>query len=224
MEKGSYKNGNDSRENVESSSDAGSSAIDCFKAASCLPARRRRPLDFQYISYNAALLSFISIALLMGISELPIFSYKEGRKIRSVFAPLNLRQFWRLFGPDLRTYNFHTLVVIEFADGTLKYREVPRMEMLSVRERFIHEKLRSVFSHFLPAEVNKVFFPSVARYYARANFDADNQPVKISFYFMYHETPPPDPKNWVYRDQSPYRSKNILHFVYRVMPSDLVSN
>jgi len=222
VEKGIYNSGNDSHDSVEGSLAAGSS--DCFKAASLLPPRRKKPQTYQYFSYNAALLSFLSIAFLMGLSELPFFTYPEGRKIRTVFAPLNLRQFWRLFGPDLRTYNFHTLLVIEFADGTLKYREVPRMELLSVQERFIHEKLRSIFSHFLPVEINKVFFPAVARYYARANFDAENQPVKISFYFLYHETPPPDTKNWVYRDQSPYHTRKILHFVYRVMPSDLVSN
>ena len=195
------------------------------KALSVGPsARETKPRE--RLCLNLLILSFLGSAIILSFSETPLFSYETGRKIRGYFAPFGMRQFWRLFGPDLRTYNFYTLVVIEFADGTIKFRELPRMEKLSVWQRFVHEKERNVFVQTLPGPPNKIFYPSVARYLARANFDRnhpENPPSTISFYFIYQDMPLPLKEKWVYRDQLPLLTRKNLHFVYRVVPSDLVN-
>ncbi|MBL8081631.1 MAG: hypothetical protein JNN26_03380 [Candidatus Obscuribacter sp.] len=183
-----------------------------------------KPAERRFLSLF--ILCFLGAALILSFSETPLFSYETGRKIRGYFAPFGIRQFWRLFGPDVRTYNFYTLVLIEFADGTIKLRELPRMEKLSVWQRFVHEKERNVFVQTLPGPPNKIFYPSVARYLARANFDRnlpENPPRTISFYFLYQDMPLPLPDKWVYRDNLPLLTRKNLHFVYQVMPSDLVN-
>lgn len=191
-----------------------------------MPASARETDRRERLCLNLLIIFFLASALILSFSETPLFSYETGRKIRGYFAPFGMRQFWRLFGPDLRTYNFYTLVVIEFADGTIKLRELPRMEKLSVWQRFVHEKERNVFVQTLPGPPNKIFYPSVARYLARANFDRnhpENPPTTIGFYFIYQDMPLPLKEKWVYRDQLPLLTRKNLHFVYRVMPSDLVN-
>lgn len=193
-----------------------------FEDASCKGPVRPDHTAFERRSINCLIVLFIGLATLLALSETELFSKTEARKLRGYFAPIGMRQYWRLFGPQLREYNSHLTAIIEFADGTLKQYEFTRMEKLSIWQRFVKEKQRSLFNQFLPVADNKIFFPSVARYLARANCDKQNQPVKISFIFNYIETPPPDPKHWVYRDLLPEHSRQILHFVYQVMPSDLV--
>lgn len=194
-----------------------------FEEACLRGEKRREHTPLQRALVNSWIVSFLLIALLLSLSESELVSREAGRRFRGYFAPLGMKEYWRLYGPDLREYNFHTTAVIQFVDGTCKLYEFPRMDRLSVGEKFVREKERSLFAQMLPNGQNKKFYPAVCRYLARANADPQNPPVKVTVIFMYIETPPPDPKHWIYRDQMPFHSKRILHFVYNVVPSDLVN-
>ncbi len=140
--------------------------------------------------------------------------------MRSFGAPVGMKQAWRVFAPDLRTLNWHTLCLVELADGTIKASEFPRMEKLSLLERFAQEKKRSVLGDRIAHPVYKKFKPSIARHYARSNDDADNPPVRVTFVFASAPMPPLDGK-WVYRDQLPEHTFKQVYFSYAVRPEDL---
>lgn len=178
---------------------------------------------FDRILANCAIVAFISVATIVGVAEFPFVPEKMKGKMIAPGAPIGMRQAWRLFGPELRVINWHTLVLIEFADGTVKAREFPRMEKLSLVERFFREKERSILGDRIAFHVYKRFWPSVARYMARANSapDSKNPPVKVTFVFQSAPIPKPDPDHWVFRDSMPDHINRQVYFVYEVEPQDL---
>lgn len=180
---------------------------------------------FERTLANCAIVTFISLATMVGVAELPIIPEKMKGKLISPGAPIGMRQAWRLFGPELRSYNWNNIVLIEFADGTVKIHEMPRMEKLSLVEKFLREKERSILNDRLAFHVYKRFWPPVARYMARANNDTsagkNNPPVKVTFVFASAPIPKPDPDHWVYRDQMPEHSHRQVFFIYKVSPDDL---
>ena len=68
------------------------------------------------------------------------------------------------------------------------------------------------------------FLPSIARFIAQANNDPANPPRMVTIFWHQVFTPPPDPKHWVYRDQLPYHTQQLIKFIYKVDPKDLQSN
>jgi hypothetical protein len=169
---------------------------------------------------QGCVLGFIVLATILGALEMPFTSVETYRAIVGIGAPVGMKQGWRLFGPQLRTYNWHTLVLIEFADGSLKAQEMPRMDKLPLLERFMKEKERSVLGDRIAFVKFSRFWPSVARFYARANFDSQNLPRKVTFIFASAPLPPPDVKNWTFRDCMPEHTQRQVYFVYRVTPAD----
>ncbi len=181
--------------------------------------RDRKRLQ-RYI-FNGAVIGFLGLATILGVAELPVVSEESRKKLVLLGAPLGMRQAWRLFAPNLRTVNWHTLALIETADGTIKAREFPRMEKLSLFDRFLQEKKRSVLGERLPNNVYKRFRPAVARFYARANADADNPPVRVTFVFASAPDLTFNGKNFYYRDQLPAHIFKQVYFDYQVKADDL---
>ena len=173
---------------------------------------------------SGVICSFLALAAVLNLADSPFVSETTGRQLRTIGYFFGMRQAWRLFGPELREYNLYTTVITDFQDGTMRLTEFPRMEKMSLLDRFIHEKKRSIFNQFLPTPKNIIYYPSVARYYVQAFADRDNQPSWISFVVSGHATPPPDSAHWVYRDQLPLNTYKTLHFNYPVMPPDLVTH
>jgi hypothetical protein len=180
-------------------------------------------LRFERILANCTVIAFISVATIVGVAEFPFVPEKMKGKLISPGAPIGMRQAWRLFGPELRSFNWHNIVLIQFADGTVKVREFPRMEKLSLVERFFREKERSILNDRIAFHVYKRFWPSVARYVARANSDPSgvNPPVTVTFIFASAPIPKPDPDHWVFRDNMPEHLNRQAYFIYRVEPADL---
>lgn len=133
-------------------------------------------------------------------------------------------QYWSLFCPDVREQNYHLDVLIEYADGTLKCYEFPRMEKLDYYTRFQREKLRKLFYDNIAWSNYAQFRPSVSRQLARANSDPTNPPVRITMIKNFVTTPPPVPGKWVYRDELPFHIVKEILFSYKVQPSDVQSN
>jgi len=171
--------------------------------------------------FNCAVLGFLGLATILAVAELPVVPEETRKKLVLLGAPIGMRQAWRLFSPNLRTVNWHTLCLIESADGTLKAREFPRMEKLSLWERFLQEKKRSVLGERLPNNVYKRYRPAVARYYAKANADATNPPKRITFVFASAPDLTLNGKNFYYRDQLPAHIFKQVYFDYQVKVEDL---
>src|SRR5688500_16045008 len=74
----------------------------------------------------------------------PAFPGKD--QFLSPFVPVwnafGLRQGWNLFGPKLRDINYHTTATITYKDGLTEIWEFPRMNKLSLWEKFKREKWR----------------------------------------------------------------------------------
>lgn len=171
---------------------------------------------------NCVIASFLVLATIVGVAELPFFAANVKKKMISFGAPIGMRQAWRVFAPDLRTLNWHTLCLIESADGTLKAKEFPRMDKLSLYERWRQEKKRSVLGERIAHPVYKDFKPAIARFYARSNDDQSNRPVRVTFVFASAPMPPLKKSlPWVYRDQLPEHTAKQVFFSYAVRPEDL---
>jgi hypothetical protein len=139
---------------------------------------------------------------------------------------LGWTQHWSLFAPWVRTSNYHSLAIIEFADGSNKAFEFPRtlVDQKDFSAHFGGEKKRKFFGDNMLWPGWEQFLPSIARYIARANDDPNNPPRMVTLAWQWADTPLPDPAHWVYRDQLPYHTLHKCRFVYAVMPEDLQSS
>lgn len=181
---------------------------------------------FERIVASVAIVTFLSLATIVGTGELPFFSEAVKKKLINLGAPIGMKQAWRVFAPELRTVNWHTLCLIELADGTIKAKEFPRMEKLSQLERFRQEKKRSVLGERIAHAAYKDFKPSIARFYARSNDDSGNRPVRITFVFASAPMPPLETSDskkpaWIYRDHLPEHINKQVYFSYAVQSQDL---
>jgi hypothetical protein len=197
------------------------SLVDDLRPTSLAPKR-----TLERLACNLVILGFLSLATIVGVAELPVVPEKYKGNLISAGAPIGMRQGWRVFSPELRTTNWHTLCLIEFQDGTLKAVEFPRMEKLSLLERFIHEKKRNILGDRITNPIYKRFRPMIARYYAQANAirsgtEPDNPPVRVTFVFASAPMPDIHSSHWVYRDQLPEHIFKQVYFSYQVKAEDL---
>ncbi len=179
-------------------------------------------VTFERTVSSLVIIGFLSLATIVGVAELPMVPESIKGNLISLGAPIGMRQGWRVFSPELRSRNWHTLCIIEMQDGTLKAVELPRMQKLSLLERFIHFKKESLLGDHLPNHIYKRFRPVVARYYARANAGINkDRPVRINFVFASVPIPPIGSTHWTYRDQLPEHIFKQVYFSYSVKDEDL---
>lgn len=141
-----------------------------------------------------------------------------------IMASSGLIQHWSLFSPSVRNINYHCVANIEFSDGTVRCYEFPRTEKMWGLEKFRAEKKRKMFGDCMPWANYAQFLPNIARYLARANYDLASpaiKPVRVSILKYSAITPPPDTKNWTYRDELPFHTDGNTIFAYQVKPQDL---
>lgn len=129
-----------------------------------------------------------------------------------------LEQNWKLFSPLIRNINYHTSATITFQDGTETVWEPPRMEKLSLIDKFRLEKFRKWSVDSLPWPDYKEFWPDFARYVGRKYYVAQNPPVSLSLILHWIEIPLPE-KN-VARDSLPEHTKTSTVFFYRYRNQD----
>ena len=200
-------------------------ALGCSPIEDLCSSTATAKLTLKLIACNLVIIGYLSLATIVGVAELPMVPDKDKANLISAGAPLGMRQAWRVFSPQLRSENFHTLCLIEFQDGTIKAVEFPRMQKLSLIERFIHEKQRNVLGDRILNPYYKRFRPIIARYYSRANFsnanEVGNPPVRLTFVIVSAGIPPIKSGHWIYRDQLPEHTFKQVYFSYQVSPADL---
>lgn len=171
------------------------------------------------------ILSIVSIAYIF--FALLWLSPDSGIK-KAVLAPANLLllywrldQNWALFSPTIRDINYHTVAIVTFEDGTKAVWEPPRMDKLSLWERFQKEKFRKLDIDSLPWPDYKKYWPDFARYVGRKLYNGRNKPLSLSLNNFWIEIPRPTKDHCVSRDQLPSHSKLNNVFYYRYSAEEL---
>lgn len=128
-----------------------------------------------------------------------------------------LFQAWDMFAPEPLKVNSYVQAVILFRDGTTRIWAFPRMENLTLVERYSKERYRKFTSDNLPQNKYAPIWPDCARYIARLNYNPANPPVSVGLYRAISEIPPPRADGW-YQPQPWHGS---FFFQYPVRLSDL---
>jgi hypothetical protein len=169
-----------------------------------------------WISLFVSAYIFTAIVMLFGKDSIFAAFYK-------VFSPfpilLGLDQNWSLFSPTLKNFNMYNVALITFKDGSFKIYEWPRMERSDVFEQSRNEKYRKFFIDNLTDNQFKAFWPSAARFIARANHNPANPPQTISLAAFYALIPPPN--HPVKQSQLPWPTGFYVYERYTVQPEDL---
>jgi hypothetical protein len=135
--------------------------------------------------------------------------------VRPYFLWAGLFQSWDTFAPTPRSFNSYVEATVVYKDGSRKIWSLPRMEQLSLSERYCKERYRK-FSENLQNEGNDALWPDVARRIARVN-STSAKPVKTIILIQHWSFIVP-------RDDGSYRPEPWeVHVLlgYGVRPEDL---
>jgi hypothetical protein len=83
-----------------------------------------------------------------------------------------------MFAPTPWASNSYVEAVVIYEDGSRKTWSFPRMEQLSLTDRYLKERYRK-FSEVLQVEDNDALLPEVARHIARLNSTPSNRAKTI---------------------------------------------
>lgn len=126
-----------------------------------------------------------------------------------------LFQSWDMFSPNPKSANTYVEATVVYPDKSRTTWAFPRMEQLSLTERYFKERSRK-YAENLPVEANDALLPDAARHVARLN-STPTRPAKtiILIYRWSFIVPRPDgsyvPEPW---------DQHIL-YGYGVRPEDL---
>ena len=135
--------------------------------------------------------------------------------IRPYMLWSGLFQSWDTFAPTPRAVNAYVQGVVITNDGRLHTWKFPRMEQLSVTERYYKERYRK-FVENLQEDRNSALWPDAARHLARMYNNPANPPEIVMLVRYWSDIPKPVP--------GPYRpdpERARIFFEYRVQPGDL---
>ena len=174
----------------------------------------------QRLLANLGIVCFLGLATALSMAETDFVAAADRPAWRAWGAPIGMKQWWKVFA-DVRTVNYHSAAVIEFADGTNKYYEFPRADQMPLAERFVKAPESIFFGEQIANLHNQKFLPAVARYLVRANFDRDNPPAQITFEVNSADIVDPHQKPWIWQDHLLHHNHRQIYFVYIVTPADL---
>jgi hypothetical protein len=135
--------------------------------------------------------------------------------IRPYMLWTGLFQSWDTFAPTPRTVNAYIQGVVITKDGQIHTWKFPRMEQLSLTERYYKERYRK-FQENLPSQANSALWPDAARHLARMYANPANPPEIVMLVHYWSDIPPPSTGPY---KAAPERAK--IFFEYRVQPGDL---
>jgi hypothetical protein len=103
--------------------------------------------------------------------------------VRPYFLWSGLFQSWDMFSPSPKSVNSYIEAIVLYKDGNTRMWAFPRMERLSLTERYSKERYRK-FVENLNEEKNSPLWPDAARFIARLN-NTGSVPVKMVFLVRY---------------------------------------
>jgi hypothetical protein len=111
--------------------------------------------------------------------------------VRPYFQWTGLFQSWDMFSPQPETTNSYLEAIVIYKDGSTQIWSFPRMELLSLTNRYSKERYRK-FVEVLLDDKNSALWPDVARYVARLPSIRAGDPQKVLLLakwstIIYHE-------------------------------------
>jgi hypothetical protein len=135
--------------------------------------------------------------------------------VRPYFVWSGLFQSWDMFSPNPKSQNSYLEAVIIYQDGSTQLWSFPRMEFLSLTERYFKERYRK-YEESLQHGENADLRPDAARYIARLNSAPSNPVQKVMLVARWSQIIPRT--NNAY-DRGPWEAN--VFFTYAVKPEDL---
>lgn len=127
-----------------------------------------------------------------------------------------LFQSWDTFAPEPKSVNSYIEALVVFKDGSTSTWKFPRMEQLSLTERYYRERYRK-FVEVLQQSSHSALWPDISRYIARLNNKHASNPPEIVILVEHRSAIGP-------YTEGPYRpepSHARIFFEYNVKPEDL---
>jgi hypothetical protein len=146
-------------------------------------------------------------------NSLPLLVCRE--LVRPYFLWTGLFQTWDMFSPSPKRDNDYLEAMLVYTDGTTDYLQFPRMDRLSLSERYSKERYRK-FEETLTDDKFSDIWPDVARYIARHPPNGSKHPEMIMLI-----------ANWSYLARNvdgsftdlPWQSR--VFYRYHVEPEDI---
>jgi hypothetical protein len=135
--------------------------------------------------------------------------------IRPYFLWAGLFQSWDMFSPTPRGINSYVEAIVLYKDGTTKNWAFPRMDHLSLTERYFKERYRK-FVESLGDDANSALWPDAARRIAQLNGDG---PSEAAMVFLVRYTSPIVPQAG---EHLPAAWDSQVFYAYKVEPSDVL--
>jgi hypothetical protein len=135
--------------------------------------------------------------------------------IRPYMVWSGLFQSWDTFAPAPKPINSYIEGFVIYKDGRTRVWKFPRMEQLSLAERYYRERYRK-FVENLKEDRNVALWTDAARRIARLNNDASNPPVIVILLRHWSEIVPK--YEGVYHTE-PWHAQ--IFYEYNVKPQDL---
>jgi hypothetical protein len=135
--------------------------------------------------------------------------------VRPYFLWTGLFQSWDMFSPQPETTNAYLEAIVLYPDGSTKIWSFPRMDLLSLNERYHKERYRKFIEVLLDGK-NSVLWPDVARHVARLPGIRDGDPQKVLLLARWSTI--------VYQDDGTFTRSPLdenVFFRYDVKPEDL---
>jgi hypothetical protein len=98
--------------------------------------------------------------------------------LRPYFVWSGLFQSWDMFSPLPKATNSYLEALVLYKDGSTKIWSFPRMEQLTLTEKYSKERYRKFVETILD-NTNAALWPDVARYVARLPEIREGQPQKV---------------------------------------------
>jgi len=135
------------------------------------------------------------------------------RQLNGVWSFFGIYQRWTPFAPWVPHANISGTAVITLANGMTRLWEFPRMDRMSLRERFYRQYWSKIVTTYAFFPRFKRLQPDMARYIAAKCASPDNPAEMVSITAHYGLIPPPE--RLVRRANLPRHTWSHTFFVYR---------
>ena len=135
--------------------------------------------------------------------------------IRPYFVWSGLFQSWDPFAPTPKIINSYVEAIVIYQDGNTRNWALPRMEQLSLTDRYFQERYRK-YAENLKEDTNAAIWPDAARFIARHNSNGPS-PVKMVLLVRYWSFIVPRPDG----EYVPAPWDEHVFYSYTVQPEDL---
>jgi hypothetical protein len=125
-----------------------------------------------------------------------------------------LFQTWNAFAPAPKAVNSYVEALVIYKDGRVLNWKFPRMEHMSLGERYYKERYRK-FVENLKEDTSVALWPDAARYVARVNNDPSNPPEIIMLIRHWSDIVPGSGSS------APQPQHVQIFYEYKVKPADL---